>query len=182
MLKFGKILIAAFFVVLLLPAMGQAGGKPVELYFFEGQGCPHCAKMKSYLEGLKADYSNLTVKDFEVYFNKDNQDLFTRIGEAYGSGSNGVPMIFIGDEVITGESYEALKNAVIKCSEEGCPSPSSKLESEDTNANTVTNEQNNTNRPTSGSSNKNEIVGWAVIGIFVAVGIGLIIYLLKGKK
>jgi len=182
MFKFRKILIVAFFVALLLPTLGKAAGKPVELYFFEGQGCPHCARMKSFLDGLKADYPNLTVKDFEVYFNKDNQDLFTRIGEAYGSGSSGVPMIFIGEEAITGESYEKLKNAVIKCSEEGCASPSSKLESENTNTNKVTNENSNTNRPVSGSSNKNEIVGWIVIGVFAAVGVGLVIYLLKGRK
>jgi glutaredoxin len=188
MFKLRKILIAVFLLFLALPVAGQAAGKPVELYFFEGQGCPHCARMKSYLEGLKADYPNLSVKEFEVYFDKDNQDLFTRMGEAYGSGSNGVPMVFIGEETIVGEDYEKLKSAVEKCSDEGCVSPLSKIETANSNTNANinenvnVNENRNTNRPASGNSNKNEIVGWTVIGIFAAVGIGLIIYLLKGRK
>ena len=160
-------------VAILLPSAGHSAANPVELYFFEGQGCPHCAKMASYLEGLKADYPNLIVKDFEVYFNKDNQDLFQQMAVAYSADAGSVPTLFIDDEVIKGESYEKVKNAVERCSTEVCISPASKIEAN-------TNENTNTNRPTSGG---NETVGWAVLVggavIFVAL---LIFFILKNKK
>ncbi|MBI5072177.1 hypothetical protein HZB93_04850 [Candidatus Falkowbacteria bacterium] len=171
MIYFKKILLIIFFVAFLLPQTASAASNPVELYFFEGQGCPHCARMASYLEGLKVDYPNLTVHDFEVYFNKENQELFQRMAAAYGSDSNGVPMIFIGDDVVVGENYEKLKSAVEKCSTEICVSPLYKLETSDAN--------NNSNQPAVPGTNQNEMVGWIVIGIIILGGVGLIIFYLR---
>ncbi len=183
MFNFKRNLIVAFIFFLALPVAVSAAGKPVELYFFEGQGCPHCARMKSYLDGLKADYPNLIIKDFEVYFNSENQDLFGRMAAAYGSDAEGVPTLFIGEEAIRGQAYEALKNAVIKCSEEGCISPADKLESGSANTNTVINTSENadTNQSSSGSQKKNEMVGWIVIGFIAAAGLIGIIYIIKNK-
>lgn len=182
MFNFKRNLIVAFIFFLALPVAVSAAGKPVDLYFFEGQGCPHCARMKSFLDGLKADYPNLTVKDFEVYFNKENQDLFGRMAAAYGSDAEGVPTLFIGEEVIKGEAYETLKNAVIKCSAEGCISPAEKLESGNTNTVINNNENINTNQSSSGGQKKNEMVGWIVIGFIAIAGLIGIIYILKNKK
>lgn len=169
-----KIFLAIFFLAFLLPISGRAAANPMELYFFEGQGCPHCARMASYLEGLKADYPNLTVKDFEVYFNKDNQDLFAKMAAAYGSDSGSVPAIFIGDEAISGESYEKVKNAVEKCStEEVCTSPADKIGAVNVNSNT------NVNASQGGG---NEVVGWVVIGAVAAFIVLLIYFLIKRKK
>ena len=171
--QFKKVLFFIFFAVLALPFAAGAEANPVELYFFEGQGCPHCARMASYLEGLKVDYPNLIVKDFEVYFNKENQDLFEKMGAAYNADTGSVPTLFVDDEVIKGEAYEKVKNAVERCSTEVCISPASKIE---TNAN----ENSNTNRPVSGG---NETVGWAIIigGVVVFVAL-LIFFILKKKK
>lgn len=160
-------------VAILLPSAGYSAANPVELYFFEAQGCSHCARMASYLEGLKADYPNLIVKDFEVYFNKDNQDLFQKMAAAYGADAGSVPTLFIDDEVIKGEAYEKVKNAVERCSTEVCISPASKIEAN-------TNENTNTNRPTSGG---NETVGWAIlVGGAVVFTVLLIFFILKKKK
>ncbi len=171
-----KVLFFIFFIILALPFAARAEANPVELYFFEGQGCPHCARMASYLEGLKVDYPNLEVRDFEVYFNKDNQDLFQRMAAAYGADSNGVPAIFIGDEAIIGENYEKLKSTVEKCSTEVCPSPLYKLETQNGNS--------NSNEPAGSQSavNQETIIGWVVIGVIVVVGAVLIIFGFKNKK
>lgn len=163
-------LVVIIFIVLALPSFARAQTNPVELYFFEGQGCPHCARMASYLEGLKVDYPNLVVKNFEVYFNKDNQDFFAKMAAAYNSDSGSVPVIFIGGQVIKGEAYEDVKNAVEKCSTEiVCPSPATKI-SADSNTNASVN-------PAGG----NEIVGWIVIGAVVVFG-GLMVYLVIKRK
>ena len=169
-----KIFLVVFSLAFLLPISGRAAANPVELYFFEGQGCPHCARMASYLEGLKADYPNLTVKDFEVYFNKDNQKFFGRMAAAYGSDAGSVPAIFIGDEAISGEAYEKIKNAVEKCStEKVCVSPAEKIGAVNVNDNTNIN---------TGQGGGNEIVGWAVIGAVAICGVLLIYFVLKRKK
>ncbi|MBU1146546.1 hypothetical protein KKD80_03300 [Patescibacteria group bacterium] len=166
-----KIILIIFFLILFLPGLARAAANPVELYFFEGQGCPHCARMKSYLEGLKVDYPNLTVKDFEVYFDKENQDLFQKMTAAYNSNSNGVPMIFIGNEVIVGESYEKLKNAVEKCStEEVCESPGSKVQGMG---------DIDVNAPAPGG---NEAAGWITIGVIAVFGVMFIYFIIKKKK
>lgn len=181
MFNLKKILVVAVFAALLFPTMGQAAGKPVELYFFEGQGCSYCARMKSFLEGVKADYPNLEVREFEIYFNKENQVLFERMAKAYGATTSGVPTLFIGEEVISGADFEKVKNAVEKCSAEGCLSPAEKLKDESPAANTNSG-TDNTNQQTSSGPDKNELVGWIVIGLFSAAGIGFIIYILKAKQ
>lgn len=176
MFKFGKIFLVAVFLFLFFPLAGRTQANPVDLYFFEGQGCPHCAKMKSFLEGLKADYPNLKVYDFEVYFNKENQALFSKMAEVYKSDANGVPAIFIGDEAIQGEAYEKVKNAVEKCSGQVCASPISKI-----GQSTNNNDTNTLNGPKSNLT-QNEIVGWGIISMVVLAGLFSIIFYFKKKK
>lgn len=170
-----RVLAVIIFTVLVLPSFARAEVNPVELYFFEGQGCQYCARMKSFLEGMKVDYPNLTVRDFEVYFDKENQDLFQKMATAYGAESRGVPTIFIGDEVIVGENYEKLKNAVEKCTLGTCPSPADKLAAAGSNVNSIL----NTNQPVDG---QNEMVGWIIIGVVLALGIALVIFIIMRKK
>lgn len=165
---------------LLWPFWGMAESKPVDLYFFEGQGCSFCARMKSYLEGLKSDFPNLKVYEFEVYFNKENQTFFEKMARAYGAAKNGVPMLFIDNEVIDGANFEKVKNAVERCSSEECVSPMSKIEAINENQNS------NINQPTDGQSTdgqtKNETVGWIIIGAMGIAGLLLIIFYFKKKK
>ncbi len=169
-----KIIFSIFLLVLIFPMVGFAAN-PVELYFFEGQGCSYCAKMKSFLEGVKADYPNLEVREFEVYFNKENQVLFEKMAKAYGATTSGVPTLFIGEEVINGADFEKVKNAVEKCSLEICPSPADKLAAVGDNVNSIL----NTNQPVDG---KNETVGWVVLGVVAVFGAVLIYFAIKRKN
>jgi glutaredoxin len=178
MFNLKNFLVSIFFIVLALPFAARAEANPVELYFFEGQGCQHCARMKSYLDGLKVDFPNLEVRDFEVYFNKDNQDLFSAMADAYNTDVNGVPTIFIGEEVIVGENFEKVKNAVERCSLETCVSPASKLGALNTNSNASGNI--NASGPAQGSD---EVIGWIIIiSAVVIFGLLLIIFVFKRKK
>jgi thiol-disulfide isomerase/thioredoxin len=47
----------------------------VEVNFFYGDGCPHCAKAKTYLYSIEKTYPQITLVDFEVYKNNKNQEL-----------------------------------------------------------------------------------------------------------
>ncbi|MDF1497340.1 MAG: cytochrome c biogenesis protein [Patescibacteria group bacterium] len=127
-------LIVIFFTFLFTSVTNAEDKAPTELYFFYGQGCPHCGAMEGFLEGLEAKYPELIVKKYETYFNTENLDLFEELSSAYGKQIEGVPTSFIDDKVIVGFSNSigtSLENEVVRCLESGCGSPESKLKVED---------------------------------------------------
>ena len=71
--------------------------QPVAIYFFWGNGCPHCAKAKPFLEELSRTYPNVAVRAYEVWYDEANQTLFKQMAAAYGFEPSAVPTIFIGD-------------------------------------------------------------------------------------
>lgn len=80
--------------------------KPIVLYFFWGDGCPHCAKEKEFLKKLKSKYPQLEIKDYEVWYNKAPRDLLLTMSKSYGINPNGVPVTFIGDKSFIGFNSE----------------------------------------------------------------------------
>lgn len=80
--------------------------KQVTLYFFWGEGCPHCEKAKPFLEKLAARYRGLDIRSHEVFHNSDNRDLLKKMAQSAGKEATGVPVFFIGKEMITGFSEE----------------------------------------------------------------------------
>lgn len=103
----------------------QVEAKEVEMYFFWGQGCPHCSEQKKFLEKIKQDYPELKIKDFEIYYNKDNLELFKRVGKAYGINPTGIPMTFIDKTYVSGfasseTTGKEIKGLIEKCSQEIC--------------------------------------------------------------
>ena len=121
------LLIFIFFLSIFLPK-GVFSTEKVEIYFFWGQGCPHCAKEKPFLEELKQKYPQLEVKDFEVYYSRENQELFKKAAQAYKTQPAGVPMTFIGKDFIVGFESEKttgkeIENLIQKCLQTYCPSP-----------------------------------------------------------
>ncbi len=95
------------------------------IYLFWGDGCPHCAAEKIFLEKLKSENPNIQVTDFEVYKNRANLDLMIKIGEQTGADVQGVPLTIIGDQIIIGYLNEAvtgeqIRLAVNRCLTAGC--------------------------------------------------------------
>ena len=56
---------------------------PVTLYFFWGDGCPHCTNQKPFLEELKQKYSSLEIKEYETWRDAGNAELFRKVSEAF---------------------------------------------------------------------------------------------------
>lgn len=103
----------------------------VEVYFFWGQGCPHCAQEEPFLEKLEEKYPQLEVKDFEVYGSKENLELFKKITRAYNIERlyGSVPITFIGKDYVVGFGSEnttgkEIESLILNCLEADCPSPS----------------------------------------------------------
>ncbi|HHE67605.1 MAG TPA: hypothetical protein ENL33_00890 [Candidatus Parcubacteria bacterium] len=111
-----------------LPALTFAQPHKVEIWFFWGGGCPHCAAEKLFLEQLKQKYPQIEIKSFEVFQNGEYQKLFEEMAKAYETKPIGVPMTFVGKDYIlgfdsdqtTGKEIEAL---VQKCLENSCLLP-----------------------------------------------------------
>lgn len=78
----------------------------VNLYFFYGDGCPHCAKEEIFLENLEKKYEQIEIHRFETWYNTENAALLDRVRGDLGFGT-GVPVLIVGEESILGySSYE----------------------------------------------------------------------------
>ncbi len=100
------------------------------MYFFWGKGCAHCAKEKVFLDEMKKKHPNMEIKDYEVWYNKQNAVLLSRMAEAYKIKASGVPVTFIGENAFTGfsePSKEEIEEAIRKCSANKCIDPIDKV-------------------------------------------------------
>jgi thiol-disulfide isomerase/thioredoxin len=98
----------------------------VTIYFFWGDGCPHCENEKKFLAELKKKYPKLEVKDYEVWYNRENAKLFIQITNAYGTKPSGVPTTFIGDEIFVGFTENIareIEDRLQYCLQRGCIDP-----------------------------------------------------------
>ena len=94
-----KYLILGIFLFL-MPLVVDA--KEITLYFFHGNGCPHCAEESKFLDSIKDEYNDLKIVEYEVWYNDENANLLKKVEEAFDIRRSGVPTTVIGDSVITG--------------------------------------------------------------------------------
>lgn len=97
--KFFIILSVVFFV--LLSGAVKAEEK-INLYFFYGNGCSHCAKEEIFLDKLKKQRKDIVIYRYETWNSTENAKLLAKIGKELGVRTPGVPMLFIGNKVVTG--------------------------------------------------------------------------------
>ena len=102
----------------------SASDSPVVIYFFWGDGCPHCAEAEPFLESLVNSNSQIELKSYEVWYNADNQKLLQKMAAAFNFESSGVPTIFIGDSYWVGfsDSIQAqIEKKAESCLKTACP-------------------------------------------------------------
>lgn len=102
----------SYFITILVTFMifsNVSAKEEIKLYFFHGDGCPHCAEEEKYLEKLEKKYKNLKVVEYEVWKHKDNSFLMKRVGQKFDINANSVPLTIISSTAISGfsESTEA---------------------------------------------------------------------------
>lgn len=131
-----RIIIITVMMLLLSITSTAATNKTTDLHFFYGEGCPHCAQAHNYLQEAQENYPELTVHEHEVYGNQTNRELLQRFVNHYEKDVQGVPTIYLGEDVISGFSNtiaRQLDGKIQQCIEEGCQT-----------YNGTTNENNNT--------------------------------------
>jgi cytochrome c biogenesis protein CcdA/glutaredoxin len=115
-----------FLIVILtlfsLTSVFATASKPLDIVYFYGNTCPHCAAFEEWLDEIKPSY-NINPIGFEVYQNETNRELASKIAKEYGTSFDGVPMIFIGDNVFFGFSdFKAseIRAQIEKCISQDC--------------------------------------------------------------
>ncbi len=102
----------------------EVDSEKVNLYFFYGNGCPHCAKEEIFLDELERKYEQIDIHRFETWYNAKNAQLLDKIRADLGFNT-GVPVLIVGDQSIVGySSYEVtgkrIEGIVTDYIENGC--------------------------------------------------------------
>ncbi len=107
-----------YFILLSLVLMISISfAETLDIYFFYGESCPHCAKVKPLLDEMEAKYiDQIEVHRYEVYNDKENSALFKEFLNKYDISSSGVPALFVVDEFLVGSKQipDNLENIIIK--------------------------------------------------------------------
>lgn len=90
-------------------ATEQTESKEVNLYFFRGEGCPHCEEAEEWFKSIEEEYGQFfKIVDYETWNNPDNAELMQKVAAARKETAEGVPYIIIGNKSWSGftDSYE----------------------------------------------------------------------------
>lgn len=105
-------------------AGSAAAGEQGRHLYVLGDGCPHCAEAKPYLEGLAERYPWVELRFYEVWYNEENRALFEKMASAYGFEARYVPTIFIGAQHWVGYNKSInpeIEKVIADCHQFGCP-------------------------------------------------------------
>ena len=67
----------------------------ITIDLFGGKGCPHCEKEKVFLNNLQNKYPFLKIKQYEIWGNKENQNLLKSISKKLNIKSSSIPITII---------------------------------------------------------------------------------------
>jgi len=122
------------------PELQPLATRKTIIYFFWGKGCPHCEEERQFLEGLKREQPSLEIKDYEVWFNKENAGLMALMLKASGVQSSGVPLTFVSTRMYSGfttRSKALLETEIKKCRLVPCGDPLELLKNSGTAGNAL---------------------------------------------
>lgn len=88
-------------LLLFIPLHAKAE-EVVDIYFFHGDGCPHCSEEMEFLEEIKTKYS-VNIHMYEVWYNTENNRKMEIVKEHFNS-KGGVPFTVVGDQAFLGFS------------------------------------------------------------------------------
>ena len=100
--KFFLSLLILISIFIALPANVGAVTNSLDIYLFWGEGCPHCAKEKVFLNDFIEKNPTVKLHDFEIYYNSSNARLMQQVASSINSDAGGVPFLVIGDKGISG--------------------------------------------------------------------------------
>lgn len=111
-----KTLKVLLFLLLFIPFLVFGSEKDLNIYLFYGDGCPHCKEEEKWFESYLKKNDYIKIHRYEVWYNKDNQEKYSKVHDILNDTSSGIPYLIIGETVISGFDEEItperIKNAV----------------------------------------------------------------------
>lgn len=111
-----KITFILLFLIMFIPCVIFGSEKDLNIYLFYGDGCPHCAEEEEWFKTYLEKNKNIKIHRYEVWYDTDNQEKYSKVHEILNDKSNGIPYLIIGESVISGFDKdltpERIKNAV----------------------------------------------------------------------
>lgn len=95
-----KLLFVMLIGILLVPCTVLAKDKdPVNVYFFYGNGCPHCAEAEQFFDSIEDELGDqFDIVSYETWYDTDNVDLMNEVADIRKEEPQGVPYIIIGNQ------------------------------------------------------------------------------------
>jgi cytochrome c biogenesis protein CcdA len=118
------LLLPIIVIMFLLPTLAAATNETC-VYFFYGNGCPHCAHVDPVIDALIQERPDTTIIRYEVYKNRSNAQTLNALFTAYDvkMDARGVPALFVGDSYLVGDKpiIENLDRLVEEKRGSSCP-------------------------------------------------------------
>lgn len=95
-----KFLFVMLIGILLVPCTVFAkDNKPVNVYFFYGNGCSYCAAAEEFFDSIEDELGNqFNLVMYETWYDTDNVDLMNEVADIRKEEPQGVPYIIIGNQ------------------------------------------------------------------------------------
>lgn len=123
--KFILVILAAFLVLPLGVLAEEATTREVtesnevNLYFFHGNGCPHCEDAATWFEEIEEEYGQyFNLVSYEVWYDKENSNLMNAVAEVRKETADGVPYIIIGNQSWSGFADDYKEDMLAKIKSE----------------------------------------------------------------
>ena len=106
---------------------------PLDVYFFYGEGCPHCGKEEEFFKSIEEEFKGeIIIHSYEVYYNQENAELFQQVIKKFDVDIAGVPFSVIGDKYFIGygdieTTGQEIKQQINYCLENHCSDKISNL-------------------------------------------------------
>lgn len=97
-----KIIYLLIFAILLIPNILFAEEKEMHIYLFYGDGCPHCAKEKKFLDSYLKNKPFIKLHKYELWKHSENGKLYDEVHKLLKDDGDGIPYLVIGNNSITG--------------------------------------------------------------------------------
>ena len=122
-----KLFVSLFIFILFSLAIYGIAQPPssIQIYFFYAEDCQPCQViLQSYLPTLKTMFPTLEIKTFDVG-NPAYYEALTKLEKKFGRTGNELPVVFIGDQMLSGEMeiMEKLNPLLLEVQAKGGASP-----------------------------------------------------------
>lgn len=120
MRKILKIILPLFLLYVFANAALAQDRDGVNVYFFYGDGCPHCADEEIFLNQLEKENESINIQRYEMWRNEKNAELLNDLAERFNWSVRGVPVTVVGEEEFIGFYNGETTGAQIKRAVENC--------------------------------------------------------------